>query len=91
MTPLFWIFEIGFIEGLLWDPGEWHWQGAPPMGDVPFFGYFARRCYWNAKKPSHTPCIQAFINQLNLCNSSAPQIITRIWHNSKLPKVGTLI
>jgi hypothetical protein len=23
--PLLWIFESGFIDGLPWDPGEWHW------------------------------------------------------------------
>jgi hypothetical protein len=24
-TPLFWIFESGFIECLPWDLDEWHW------------------------------------------------------------------
>ncbi len=24
LTPLFWIFESSFIEGLPWDLGEWH-------------------------------------------------------------------
>jgi hypothetical protein len=23
--PLLWIFELSFIDGLLWDSGEWHW------------------------------------------------------------------
>ncbi len=23
--PLLWIFEFGFIDGLPWDPEEWHW------------------------------------------------------------------
>jgi hypothetical protein len=50
--PLLWIFESGFIESLPWDPGEWHWQGCPPMGDSPFFGYSTKWGYWNAKKPT---------------------------------------
>ncbi len=25
LTPLFWIFESGFIKGLPQDPDEWHW------------------------------------------------------------------
>jgi hypothetical protein len=24
-TPLYWIFETGFIQDIPWDPGEWHW------------------------------------------------------------------
>jgi hypothetical protein len=48
------------------------------MGDTPFFNYFAQRGYQNAKKPSHTLDIQAFINQLNFRNSSTLQIIARI-------------
>jgi hypothetical protein len=32
------------------------------MGDAFFFGYPAKRGYRNAKKPSHTPGILAFIN-----------------------------
>jgi hypothetical protein len=42
-TPLFWIFESGFIKELPWDLGEWHWQGSLSMGDSPFFRYFAKR------------------------------------------------
>jgi hypothetical protein len=61
------------------------------MGDAPFFGYTTKRGYQNAKKPTHTPYIQTFINQLNLCNSSTMQIIARIWHNSRPRKVGNLI
>jgi hypothetical protein len=61
------------------------------MGDVPFFSYSTKRSYRNAKKPSHTLDIQAFINQLNPRNSSTPQIIATIWHNSKPHKMGTLI
>jgi hypothetical protein len=90
-TPLFWIFETGFIEGLPWDPDKWHWQGSPPMGDSPFFGFFTKRGYRNAKKPSHTPGIFSFIQQLHLQNSTVPQVIMRIWHNSRPHKVGTLI
>jgi hypothetical protein len=26
--PIYWIFEIGFIFDLLWDPEDWHWQKA---------------------------------------------------------------
>jgi hypothetical protein len=31
--PLLWIFESGFIDGLPWDPREWHWQASFQMGD----------------------------------------------------------
>jgi hypothetical protein len=50
--PLLWIFESGFIDGLPWDPGKWHWQASSQMGDSPFFGYFAKRDYQNARKPT---------------------------------------
>jgi hypothetical protein len=50
--PLFWIFEFGFIDGLPWDLGEWHWQASSKMGDSPFFGYFAKQGYRNVKKPT---------------------------------------
>jgi hypothetical protein len=49
--PLLWIFESGFIDGLPWDLGEWHWQTSSQMGDSPFFGYFTKQGYRNAKKP----------------------------------------
>jgi hypothetical protein len=38
-SPLtFWIFETGFIQELLWDPGEWHWQATPPSVTRPSLG-----------------------------------------------------
>ncbi len=61
------------------------------MGDAPLFGYSAKRGYQSAKKPTHTPDIHSFIQQLNLQSSSVSQMITRIWHNSRPRKVGTLI
>ncbi len=73
------------------DPREWHWQGMPPMGDAPFFGYSAKRGYRNAKRADHTPSIHSFIQRLNLRNSTVPQVIVRMWHNSSPLKVGTLI
>jgi hypothetical protein len=66
----FWIFELGFIENLPWDLGEWHWKEIYPFGDAPFFGYTAKRCYKNAKGPSHSPGIIKFINDLGLRNLS---------------------
>jgi hypothetical protein len=66
----FWIFELGFIENLPWDLGEWHWKEIYPLGDAPFFGYTAKRCYKNAKGPSHSPGIIKFINDLGLRNLS---------------------
>jgi hypothetical protein len=88
---IYWIFETGFIQELPWDPGEWHWQATPPLGDSPFFGYIAKRGYMNAQKPKHTPNMHTFIQGLNLRNSTTPQVIARIWHNSRPRKVGTLI
>jgi hypothetical protein len=87
----FWIFELGFIENLPWDPGEWHWKEIYPLGDVPFFGYTAKRGYRNAKGPSHSLGIIKFINDLNLKNSTTSQVVARIWHNARPRKVGTLI
>ncbi len=49
--PLLWIFKSGFIDGLPWDPGEWHWHASSQRGDFPFFGYFARR-----GKETHQEC-----------------------------------
>jgi len=66
----FWIFESCFIENFPWDPGEWHWKEIYPFGDVPFFGYTAKRGYRNAKGPSHSPRIIKFINDLDLRNST---------------------
>jgi hypothetical protein len=68
--PLFWIFESGFIDGLPWDPGEWHWQAYSQMGDFPFFGYSAKRGYQNARKPTQSMNICSFIQRLNLQNST---------------------
>jgi hypothetical protein len=64
--PLLWIFESGFIDGLSWDPGEWHWQASSQMGDSPFFGYSAKRGYRNARKPTQSANIYSFIQRLNL-------------------------
>lgn len=61
------------------------------MGDAPFFGYSAKIRYQNARRPLHTPSILYFIQQLNLHNSTALQVIARMWHNSHPRKVGTLI
>jgi len=91
-SPLiYWIFETGFIQELPWDLGEWHWQATPPLEDSPFFGYTAKRGYRNAQKPKHTPSMHTFIQGLNLRNSTMPQVIAKIWHNSHPRKVGTLI
>jgi hypothetical protein len=91
-NPLtYWIFETGFIQELSWDPGEWHWQATPPLGDSPFFGYTAKRGYRNAQSSTHTPAMNTFIQGLNLSNSTTSQVTARIWHNSRPRKVGTLI
>jgi len=90
--PLFfWIFETGFVQDLPWDPGDWHWQAPPPLGDAPFFGYTAKRGYKNARRVGHSPSLLTFIQGLNLRNSTVNQVITRIWHNTRPKKVGTLI
>jgi len=88
---LFWIFEIGFVQNLPWDLGEWHWQASPPLGDAPFFGYTAKRGYKNTRKMMHTSNMLAFIQGLNLRNSTTSQVIARIWHNARPRKAGTLI
>jgi hypothetical protein len=62
----YWMFETRFIQDLPWDPGDWHWQTSPPLGDAPFFGYIAKRGYKNARKTTHTPNMLAFIQRLNL-------------------------
>jgi hypothetical protein len=56
-----------------------------------FFGYIAKRGYKNAKGPSHSPGISKFVNDLDLRNSTTSQVVTRIWHNTRPRKVGTLI
>jgi len=89
--PLHRVFGIGFIQDLPWDPGEWHWQTSPPLGDAPFFGYIAKRGYNNARKIVHTSNMFAFIQGLNLQNSMTSQVIARVWHNARPRKVGTLI
>ncbi len=43
-TPIFWIFETGFIQDLPWDPGEWHWKAIPHLGDAPLFGERLHQC-----------------------------------------------
>ncbi len=85
------IFETRFTQDLPWDPGEWHWQTSPPLGDAPFFGYTAKRGYKNARKTAHTLNMLAFIQGFNLRNSTTSQVIARIWHNTRPRKVGTLI
>jgi hypothetical protein len=89
-TPIYWIFETGFISDLPWDLEDWHWQKTQNMGDAPFFSYFAKRGYQNARKIQHTPNITSFIQHLNLRNSTVVQIIARMWHNARLCKVGAL-
>jgi hypothetical protein len=59
-------------------PREWHWQTSPPFGDAPFFGYIAKKGYKNAQKMAHTPNMLAFIQGLNLWNSTTSQVIIRI-------------
>ncbi len=88
---LYWVFEIGFIQDLPWDPWEWHWQPSHPLRDAPFFGYTAKRGYKNTRGATHTPNILTFIQGFNLRNSTTPQMIARIWHNANPRKVGTLI
>jgi hypothetical protein len=90
-TPIFWIFETGFIQDHPWDPGEWHWESSPPLGDAPFFGYTAKRGYTNARNLTRPPHMLTFIQGLDLRNTIAQQAIARIWHNSRPKKVGTLI
>jgi hypothetical protein len=67
---LYWIFETGFIQDLPWDPREWHWRPNPPLGDFPFFGYTAKRGYTNTHKTTHTSNMQAFLQGLNLRNTT---------------------
>jgi hypothetical protein len=90
-TPIFWIFETGFIQDLPWDPGEWHWKPTLPLGDAPLFGYTAKRGYINARNHARPPHMISFIQGLSLRNTTTQQAIARIWHNSRPRKVGTLI
>ncbi len=85
------IYDIGFIQNLPWDPGEWHWLPNPPLGDAPFFGYSAKRGYTNIRKSMQTLSMAIFLNNLNLRNTSMAQLTARIWHNARPRKVGTLI
>jgi hypothetical protein len=89
-TPIFWIFETGFIQDLPWDPGEWHWKSTPPLGDAPLFGYTAKRGYINARNHTRPPRMISFIQTLSLRNTTTQQAIARIWHNFRPRKVGTL-
>jgi hypothetical protein len=81
--PLLWIFESGFIDGLPWDLGEWHWQASSQMGNSPFYGYSAKRDYRNARNLTQSAYIYSFIQRLNLQNSTVTQVIARIWHNAR--------
>ncbi len=88
---LYWIFDKGFICDLPWDPGEWHWQAIPPLGDAPFYGYTAKRGYANIHKSNHKSNMKTFLDDLNLTKTSSAQMTTKIWHNVRPRKVGTLI
>jgi hypothetical protein len=88
---IYWIYDIGFIQNLPWDSGEWHWLPSPPLGDAPFFGYSAKRGYTNICKSMQTSSMAIFLNNLNLRNTSTAQLTARIWHNARPRKVGTLI
>jgi hypothetical protein len=80
---IYWIYDIGFIQNLPWDPGEWHWLSNPPLGDAPFFGYSAKRGYTNIRKSMQTLNMAIFLNNLNLRNTSTVQLTSRIWHNAR--------
>jgi hypothetical protein len=88
---LYWIFDACFILDLPWDPGEWHWQSSPPLGDAPFYGYAAKRGYNNIRKSNLTSGMMSFLQDLNLRNTSTTQMTARLWHNARPRKVGTLI
>ncbi len=90
-APLYWIFETGFIQDLPWDPGEWHWQSNPPLGDAPFFGFTAKRGYLNARRSTHSSNMMTFLQSFNLRNTTIAQMIARIWDNARPRKVGTRI
>jgi hypothetical protein len=75
---LYWIYDIGFIQNLPWDSGEWHWQPSPPLGDAPFFGYSAKRGYTNIRKSMHALSMATFLKSLNLRNTSMAQLKARI-------------
>jgi hypothetical protein len=90
-TPIFWIFKTGFIQNLPWDPGEWHWKSAPPLGDDPLFGYTANRGYINTRNHTRLSRMISFIQGLSLRNTTTQPTIARIWHNSRPRKWGTLI
>ncbi len=67
--------------------------GKPPPKWVTllFFGYSTKWGYQNARNPTQSGYICSFIQRLNLQNSIVTQVITRIWHNARPRKVGTLI
>jgi len=88
---LYWIFDEGFIRDLPWDPGEWHWQAIPPLGNAPFYGYTAKRGYANIRKSNNKSNMKTFLDDLNLTKTSSVQMTTRIWHNARPRKVGTFI
>jgi hypothetical protein len=90
-TPIFWIFETGFIKDLPWDPGEWHWKATQHLGDTPLFRYTAKRGYINARKHVSSSHMVSYIQGLGLRNTTMHQVIARIWHNSRPKKLGTLI
>jgi hypothetical protein len=64
-SPL-WIFESDFIDGLPWDPEEWHWQASSHMGDSSFFWLFYKARLSSARKPIQSVNICSFIQRLNL-------------------------
>jgi hypothetical protein len=88
---LYWIFDARFIRDLPWDPREWHWQPIPPLGNAPFYRYTAKRGYANICKSNHTSSMKSFLHDLNLRNTSTTQMTTKLWHNARPRKVGTLI
>jgi hypothetical protein len=91
MPLIYWIFDKGFIRDLPWDPGEWHWQATPPLGDAPFYGYTAKRSYACIRKSNHKSNMKIFLEDLNLRNTTTAQLTARIWHNARPRKVSTLI
>jgi hypothetical protein len=51
--PLLWIFESGFIDGLPWDPREWHWQASSQMGGWLSFFWLFRKAGLSKRKETH--------------------------------------
>jgi amino acid transporter len=75
---IYWVYDIGFIQNVPWDLGEWHWLPNPPLGDAPFFGYLAKRGYTNIRKSMQTSSMAIFLNNFNLRNTSTTQLTARI-------------